>query len=79
MPRCATRGCESDVAVAHQLEELSCLLLEAEGALALERSRRRRAERDLVVVESALLRLLRATGARAADRREMRLELGLPA
>ncbi len=79
LPRCQMRGCESETSARRQLEELGGLLLEAEGALALERERRQLAERELVVVERALLRLLQSGGSEVADRRDMRLWLGLPA
>lgn len=54
-------------------------LAEAEAALARERERRQRAERELAVVEGALLRLLRLLGSEVADADDVRLGLGLPA
>jgi hypothetical protein len=67
----------SEASLVRQLEELGWQLIEAEGALALERERRREVEHELAVVESALLRLLQSIGSEVADLEDMRLELGL--
>jgi hypothetical protein len=79
LPHCQTRGCELEASTQRHLEVLGEALIEAEGALALERERRRVAERELALVERALLRLLQSGGSEVADRRDLRLELGLPA
>jgi hypothetical protein len=79
LPRCQARGCESDAATERQLAELGWQLIEAEGALDFQRRRAARAEYELAVVESALLRLLQAVGSEVADLRDLRVGLGLSA
>ena len=62
-----------------QLEDLTSALLEAEGALRYQRERVERVEWELGVIERPLLRALKAQGSDVADRRDLRLRLGLPA
>jgi hypothetical protein len=79
LPHCQTRGCELEASTQRHLEELAGALIEAEGALAFQRERAHLAEYELAVLYRAHLRLLRALGSEAGDRRDVRLGLGLPA
>ncbi len=67
----------SEASLQGQIEDLSAELVEAQNSTGAANRRAELAEDELAVFESALLRLLRATGSKVADRRDVRLFLGL--
>ncbi len=67
----------SETSLQRQVEDLSAALVEAETSAGVANRRAELAEDELAVFESALLRLLRATGSKVADRRDVRQFLGL--